>query len=464
MGHLSLHQAQSGATYTCGTDSTPRRCVDGLLCCGAQARPQAATAIGDEHGEASDAADGEELANNNAIDQDEASGSDYKDADDTVDPRETDDAEVAAAIAAASHGDDAQDSSPVAAMDPAPAAVVDAPGAAGDGDIIGDTGADAAPAEQPAGVLASAPTLSPAMPGAWAVSRQSSHGGLPAAENCDSTGSSVLSESGLTPLPDAKLSLSGDRLPDDASCALPVASCQNAHPTVHSRTVWCAHVPFDALISLCLHCHQARQLVGVLESTLSACSHPCSQAGRCSVPTRYAQGKRRLRRPEQARDVFDGGVVSEGQFRDDGAAIVRSADLLCRVGGAVFRWRHAVPALAGRVAYPLMPWRRLFRRGIRACQGPADGSDSPSAPSQVSGLTDRPCQSTVVAVLQTTMMLLRLTILVRANSLRGECADAWPAYCSHLHQGARCAAGGFSWQELGLLAASMALATAPAGA
>ncbi len=92
-------------------------------------------------------------------------------------------------------------------------------------------------------------------------------------------------------------------------------------------------------------------------------------------------------RPDEARDVFDAGVVREDEFRDDGPAIVRSANLLCRVGGSVYRWRHAVPALAGRLAYPLMPWRRLFRRGIRAL-GPADAPDSHSAQPQVWVLTE----------------------------------------------------------------------------
>ncbi len=104
--------------------------------------------------------------------------------------------------------------------------------------------------------------------------------------------------------------------------------------------------------------------------------------------TRFAHSMCHRCSPEEVRDVFDAGVVSEGQFRDDGAAIVRSANLLCRVGGTVYRWRHAVPALAGCLAYPMMPWRRLFRRGIRV-SGPADASKSPSAPPQVRVMTEQ---------------------------------------------------------------------------
>ena len=91
-------------------------------------------------------------------------------------------------------------------------------------------------------------------------------------------------------------------------------------------------------------------------------------------------------RPEEVRDVFDAGVVSEEQFCDDGAAIMRDANLLCRIGGSVYRWRHALPALAGRLAYPMLPWRRLLRRGMPSA-GPADGSNSPSASPQVQGGT-----------------------------------------------------------------------------
>ena len=108
----------------------------------------------------------------------------------------------------------------------------------------------------------------------------------------------------------------------------------------------------------------------------------CCATVRAYMLTTLAHSVCHLCRPEEARDVFDAGVVRQDEFRDDGAAIVRSANLLCRVGGTVYRWRHAVPALAGRLAYPLMPWRRLFRRGIRA-SGPADAPDSPSAPPEV---------------------------------------------------------------------------------
>ena len=84
-------------------------------------------------------------------------------------------------------------------------------------------------------------------------------------------------------------------------------------------------------------------------------------------------------RPEEAREVFDAGLVREEHFRNDPAGVVRNQHLLCRVGGSVYRWRHAVPALAARVMFPVMPWRRLLRGGILV----ADPADSPSAPLEV---------------------------------------------------------------------------------
>ena len=119
----------------------------------------------------------------------------------------------------------------------------------------------------------------------------------------------------------------------------------------------------------------------MLESVLSACSYCCWV---CLTLLRADHVCSQRCRPEEVRDVFNAGVVSEWQFRDDGAAIVRSANLLCRLGGSVYRWRHAVPALAGRLAYPMLPWRRLLRRGMPSA-GPAGGSNSPSASPQVRG-------------------------------------------------------------------------------
>ena len=89
-------------------------------------------------------------------------------------------------------------------------------------------------------------------------------------------------------------------------------------------------------------------------------------------------------RPDEARDAFDSGIVPAERFRSDGAAIVRSPNLLCRVGGSVYRWRRAVPALVGRVVYPLMPWRRLFRGGVRMLDA-SGASDSPPAQLEVCG-------------------------------------------------------------------------------
>ncbi len=103
---------------------------------------------------------------------------------------------------------------------PAPSAVDDAPDAAGVGNITSGTEVDAAPAGQPTALAALAPALSPAVPGAWAALAQSSHGSLPAAEGGADIVNGLVEGAEPALLPDAQLSLSGDRLQDDATCAL----------------------------------------------------------------------------------------------------------------------------------------------------------------------------------------------------------------------------------------------------
>ncbi len=99
----------------------------------------------------------------------------------------------------------------------APAAVIDAPDAAGEGDITSGTETDTAPAEQPAAL---APAFSPAVPGAWAALADFRHARWRAAEDGTDTGDGLAEGGKPALLPDAQLSLSGDRLQDDATCAL----------------------------------------------------------------------------------------------------------------------------------------------------------------------------------------------------------------------------------------------------
>ena len=88
------------------------------------------------------------------------------------------------------------------------------------------------------------------------------------------------------------------------------------------------------------------------------------------------------RRPEEARDVFQAGVVSEEHFLDNAASVLSDPHLLARIDGLVYRWRQAVPALAARVLYPTVAWERLLSGGMPIAE-PFVATRQPSAPSQV---------------------------------------------------------------------------------
>ena len=175
------------------------------------------------------AVDSNEDANNSAGHQEDASDSDYEDAADTLGLQDTEDADI---IAAAPSGDVAshhqQNSNPLAALAPAPANIANACAEAGEEMTSSDRQQDAARAGQPA-VL---PALSPAVPGTWATRAQSSHGSLPAAEGSEDKSDGLIEGAEAALLAEANLSLSGDRLLDDASCALPVPAAKMQETTL----------------------------------------------------------------------------------------------------------------------------------------------------------------------------------------------------------------------------------------
>ena len=90
------------------------------------------------------------------------------------------------------------------------------------------------------------------------------------------------------------------------------------------------------------------------------------------------------RRPQEAQDLFQAGLVGEEEFRANAAAALSDPHLLCCLGGVIYRWRRAVPALTARVLYPTIPWERLLAGGVPAAD-PADAADQASASSQVHG-------------------------------------------------------------------------------
>ena len=231
--------------------------------CATQVKPQAAGAVDHAHSdhtsgepaEASKAIASEEDANNNSVGcDDDATDSDeefmhdsvsrHEEADDGEDEREEEGDMPAAAASADRASDTAQHSYPRADAAPAPAAaLLDAAAVPREDDVLSSAEAAGAPAgllaAQPGSTLV--PALSPAVPGAWAALTELRRGGPRAAEGSDDTGGSVLEDAGLTPLPDAQLSLSGDRLSNDATCAPVLTDTCTLDSTL--MFLCCAHVP-----------------------------------------------------------------------------------------------------------------------------------------------------------------------------------------------------------------------------
>ena len=185
----------------------------------AQVKPQTAGAIADEgskdgSGETSlvsEERDSKENANNSIGQQDEAIDSNEAETESSV-VQATQDAGVSAAPAIGNASNHAQERAPLAALTPGPTAVADdAVAPSSDGESPGSTDADATSAEQIAVPLASVPAE---------VLAGSHSRGLRAAEVTNTSIGSVQEPAEPALLPDAQLSLSGDRLSEDATCAL----------------------------------------------------------------------------------------------------------------------------------------------------------------------------------------------------------------------------------------------------